>query len=38
LQRTGLIRYGRGLVTILDHQGLATAAYECYRAHDQFLG
>jgi CRP-like cAMP-binding protein len=36
LQRSGLIRYGRGLVTILDHQGLAAMACECYRNHDRF--
>jgi CRP-like cAMP-binding protein len=37
LQRAGLIRYGRGLVTILDRDGLATAASECYRNHDRLL-
>jgi CRP-like cAMP-binding protein len=37
LQRAGLIRYGRGLVTILDHDGLATAACECYRNHDRLI-
>jgi CRP-like cAMP-binding protein len=38
LQRDGLIRYGRGLVTILDHPGLLATACECYREHDQLLG
>jgi CRP-like cAMP-binding protein len=37
LQRAGLIRYGRGLVTILDHPGLSATACECYRDHDQLL-
>jgi CRP-like cAMP-binding protein len=37
LQRSRLIRHGRGLVTILDHDGLATAACECYRNHDRLL-
>jgi CRP-like cAMP-binding protein len=31
LQRSGLIRYFRGEVTIIDHDGLAEAACECYR-------
>jgi CRP-like cAMP-binding protein len=35
LQRTGLIRYQRGLVTVLDHSALAIAACECYRDHDR---
>jgi CRP-like cAMP-binding protein len=37
LQRAGLIRYGRGIVTILNHDGLAKAACECYRNHDRIL-
>ena len=37
LQRAGLIHYGRGLVTILDHGGLSATACECYRDHDQLL-
>jgi CRP-like cAMP-binding protein len=31
LQRSGLIRYQRGQVTIVDHAGLEAAACECYR-------
>jgi CRP-like cAMP-binding protein len=30
LQRAGLIRYGRGSVTVLDRQSLEQAACECY--------
>jgi CRP-like cAMP-binding protein len=35
LQRLGLIRYTRGVVTILDHAGLSATACECYRDHDR---
>ena len=35
LQRLGLIRYARGVVTILDHPGLSATACECYRDHDR---
>jgi CRP-like cAMP-binding protein len=38
LQRVGLIRYARGIVTILDHPGLSAAACECYRNHDRLHG
>jgi CRP-like cAMP-binding protein len=31
LQRSGLIRYHRGQVTIVDHAGLEATACECYR-------
>lgn len=30
LQRSGLIRYRRGQITLVDHAGLETAACECY--------
>ena len=30
LQRSGLIRYSRGIVTILDRRGLQQHACECY--------
>lgn len=35
LQRLGLIRYARGVVTITDHSGLSAIACECYRDHDR---
>jgi CRP-like cAMP-binding protein len=31
-QQLGLIRYGRGVVTVLDRQGLEEASCECYAA------
>jgi CRP-like cAMP-binding protein len=42
LQRAGLIRYTRGIVTILDRRGLERRACECYgiskREFDRLLG
>lgn len=32
LQKSGVIRYSRGKLTILDRQGLEAASCECYRA------
>jgi CRP-like cAMP-binding protein len=31
LQRAGLVRYARGVITVLDRAGLEEAACECYR-------
>ena len=31
LQRAGLIRYGRGVITVVDRPGLEEVSYECYR-------
>jgi hypothetical protein len=30
LQSAGLIKYNRGDITIIDHEGLESAACECY--------
>jgi CRP-like cAMP-binding protein len=39
LQRSGLIRYRHGQLTIVDHDGLEAAACECYRIdHGRFGG
>ncbi|MFN2450103.1 MAG: Crp/Fnr family transcriptional regulator, partial [Candidatus Baltobacteraceae bacterium] len=39
LQRAGFIRYGRGVITIVDRAGLEDAACECYDvARAQFGG
>ena len=38
IQRLGLIRYTRGIVSILDHPGLSAIACECYRDHDRLVG
>lgn len=35
LQRSGLIRYARGFITITDHPRLSATACECYRNHDR---
>lgn len=37
LQRAGLIKYHRGLVTILDREQLESASCECYRAATELL-
>ena len=38
LQRSGLIQYNRGHLTIADHDGLAATACECYRLdHERFM-
>jgi hypothetical protein len=39
LQSAGFIRYGHGIITILDRSGLENASCECYDvAHEQFGG
>ena len=42
LQRSGLIRYTRGNVTIIDHRGLERRSCECYsvskKEFDRLLG
>jgi Mn-dependent DtxR family transcriptional regulator len=38
LQAAGLIRYSRGVITIVDRAGLEDAACECYRIiEDEFV-
>jgi CRP-like cAMP-binding protein len=39
LQRSGLIRYHHGQITIRDRDGLQATACECYRIdHERFMG
>jgi CRP-like cAMP-binding protein len=38
LQRSGLIRYRRGQITLIDHAGLEKTACECYGLDRQRLG
>jgi CRP-like cAMP-binding protein len=39
LQQAGFIKYGHGIITILDRDGLENAACECYEvAREQFSG
>jgi PAS domain-containing protein len=37
LQKSGLIRYSRGKITIVDHKGLEECACECYAAIRQLI-
>ena len=39
LQQAGFIKYGHGIITILDRDGLENASCECYEvAREQFGG
>ena len=37
LQKAGLIRYSRGIITILDREGLKETACECYEVVREYI-
>lgn len=38
LQRAGLIRYSRGMMTLLDRRRLEEASCECYGVSEKWIG